>query len=209
MIACFGIASAKSLKNARSADSTVETSTERSRYLFPRSHEVSGTNRQAWQAAPWSVRLSRYGWCSAHSGSEVQRRIASNACIDELRRRQRHPQVSIDYRRNSDESEQPYDVPDDVPGPEDLALRGELRSALQAELLHLPDDQRLAVILCDIEGLAYEEIASAMGTSVGTVKSRSSRAHKRLAIALAHLQAAQPAANQSAIPPVLIDEERR
>jgi RNA polymerase sigma-70 factor (ECF subfamily) len=111
-------------------------------------------------------------------------RIASTACIDELRRRQRHPHVSIDYRRNSDEPDQAYDLPDDVPGPEDLALRGELRIALNAELLQLPDDQRLAVVLCDIEGLAYEEIAAAMGTSLGTVKSRISRGRARLREAL-------------------------
>jgi RNA polymerase sigma-70 factor (ECF subfamily) len=111
-------------------------------------------------------------------------RIASNACIDELRRRQRHPQVSIDYRRNSDEPEQAFDLPDDVPGPEQLAMRQEVRSALQAELQALPDDQRLAVILCDIEGLAYEEIAAVMRTSVGTVKSRISRGRTRLRDAL-------------------------
>ena len=79
VIVASGTASAKSAKNARSSDSTVETSTERSRYLLPRSHEVSGRNRQAWQAAPWSVRPSSVGWCSAHSGSEAQSRIASSA----------------------------------------------------------------------------------------------------------------------------------
>jgi len=111
-------------------------------------------------------------------------RIASNACIDELRRRQRHPQVSIDYRRDGEEDETSFDVPDRTPGPEQLAVRQELRSALQAELLELPPDQRLAVVLCDIEGLAYEEIAAAMGTSAGTVKSRISRGRARLREAL-------------------------
>ncbi len=111
-------------------------------------------------------------------------RVASNACIDELRRRQRHPQISIDYRRDSDDTETSFDLPDDVPGPEQLALRQEVRSALQAELQELPAGQRLAVVLCDIEGLAYEEIAAAMGTSVGTVKSRISRGRARLREAL-------------------------
>ena len=111
-------------------------------------------------------------------------RIAANACIDELRRRKRHPQLSLDSRRNDDEIEGSYDVPDSAPGPEQVAMRVELRQALEAELLQLPVDQRLAVVLCDVEGLAYEEIASAMGTSVGTVKSRISRGRSRLRSAL-------------------------
>ncbi len=111
-------------------------------------------------------------------------RIAANACIDELRRRKRHPQLSLDARRDDDDREVAYDVPDSAPGPEQLAVRVELRQALEAELLQLPVDQRLAVVLCDIEGLAYEEIAAAMGTSVGTVKSRISRGRARLRTAL-------------------------
>ncbi len=111
-------------------------------------------------------------------------RIAANACIDELRRRQRHPQVSIDYRRDGDETETSFDVPDLTPGPDQLAVREELRHALQLELMDLPPDQRLAVVLCDVEGLAYEEIATAMKTSVGTVKSRISRGRARLREAL-------------------------
>ncbi len=67
------------MKNAKPSDSTVETSTDRSRYLLPRSHEVSGRNRQAWQAAPCSVRPSLIGWCSAQSGSEAQSRMLSKA----------------------------------------------------------------------------------------------------------------------------------
>jgi len=111
-------------------------------------------------------------------------RIAANACIDELRRRQRHPQLSLDSRRDDDETDSSFDVPDSAPGPEQVAVRVELRQALEAELLELPVDQRLAVVLCDIEGLAYEEIAFAMGTSVGTVKSRISRGRSRLRSAL-------------------------
>jgi RNA polymerase sigma-70 factor (ECF subfamily) len=78
-------------------------------------------------------------------------RIAANACIDELRRRKRQPQLSLDSRRNDDETEGSYDVPDSAPGPEQVAVRVELRQALEAELLQLPVDQRLAVVLCDVE----------------------------------------------------------
>ena len=112
-------------------------------------------------------------------------RIASNACIDELRRRKRRPQVSLDAPMFDEDLEQrPLDVPDPDAGPERLALSGEICAALQSELERLPPDQRLAVILCDVEGLSYEEIAANMATSVGTVKSRISRGRARMREAL-------------------------
>jgi len=107
-------------------------------------------------------------------------RIASNACIDELRRRRRRPQASLDATPEGEDEGTPMQVADPAAGPEELALRGEVGAALQAELLRLPDDQRLAVVLSDIEGLSYDEIAGAMATSVGTVKSRISRGRARL-----------------------------
>ena len=66
-------------KNAKSARSNVSTNTERSRYLFPRSQDVSGRKVQAWQAAPCNVTPSRPGRRSAQSGSEAQSRIISRA----------------------------------------------------------------------------------------------------------------------------------
>jgi RNA polymerase sigma-70 factor (ECF subfamily) len=113
-------------------------------------------------------------------------RIAANACVDELRRQRRQPKLSLDVPRpgQDDGPERAIDPPDRAAGPEQLVLRGELRAALQAELLRLPDDQRLAVVLCDIEGFSYEEIAVAMSSSVGTVKSRISRGRARLRQAL-------------------------
>jgi RNA polymerase sigma factor (sigma-70 family) len=111
-------------------------------------------------------------------------RIAANACIDEIRRRRRQPQLSLDMSAQGGESGRPLEVPDPAAGPEQLALRFELREALRSELLLLPEDQRLAVVLCDVEGLSYEEIAAAMGSSLGTVKSRISRGRARLREAL-------------------------
>ncbi len=107
-------------------------------------------------------------------------RIASNACIDEIRRRHRQPQLSLDASPNEGGSGRTLDAPDPAAGPEQMVLRLELRDALRSELLRLPPDQRLAVVLCDVEGLSYEEIAATMGSSVGTVKSRISRARARL-----------------------------
>jgi len=105
-------------------------------------------------------------------------RIASNACIDELRRRGRRPTVSL--QKTAPGSDDPIDVADTAAGPETEALQREQHDTVQAALLRLPADQRMAVVLCDLQGFAYEEIAEAMRTSVGTVKSRIARGREKL-----------------------------
>jgi RNA polymerase sigma-70 factor (ECF subfamily) len=105
-------------------------------------------------------------------------RIAANACTDELRRRGRRPAVSLDAPAPG--SDDPLDVADAGPGPEAEALRHEQRDAVQAALLLLPADQRLAVVMCDIQGFTYEEISGAMRSSIGTVKSRIARGREKL-----------------------------
>jgi RNA polymerase sigma-70 factor (ECF subfamily) len=104
-------------------------------------------------------------------------RIAANACTDELRRRSRRPAVSLD---TGNEDDAPVEVADPAPGPELEALRSESEARVQAALLRLPHDQRLAVIMCDLQGFAYEEIAASMRTSIGTVKSRIARGRDKL-----------------------------
>jgi RNA polymerase sigma-70 factor (ECF subfamily) len=76
-------------------------------------------------------------------------------------------------------------VPDTAAGPEALALRAEQQEAVQAALAKLPADQRLAVVLCDMQGFAYEEIAETMRCSIGTVKSRIARGREKLRVLLA------------------------
>jgi RNA polymerase sigma-70 factor (ECF subfamily) len=110
-------------------------------------------------------------------------RIAANASTDELRRRARRPALSLDMPPPG--SDEPIDVPSARAGPDEMALRSEQQATIQAALLRLPDDQRLAVVMCDIEGFAYEEIAETMGTSVGTVKSRIARGREKLRSLLA------------------------
>lgn len=105
-------------------------------------------------------------------------RIAANACYDELRRRRARPALSLDAPRG--EGAAAFQVPDPGPLPEERAQRQELARLLQGALSALPPDQRLALILCDLQGLDYAEIAQATGTSLGTVKSRISRARSRL-----------------------------
>ncbi len=142
---------------------------------------------QAAEDAAQETFLSAYRSVGRMRGPNVRSwllRIAANASIDELRRRRRQPQLSMEVATPGNEPERPLEVADPAQGPERLALHGELREALQVELLRLPPDQRLAVILCDLEGLSYEEIAATMGRSIGTVKSRISRGRSRLREAL-------------------------
>ena len=105
--------------------------------------------------------------------------IAANLCRDELRRRGRRPQTSLDAARD-DPGRADLDPPDTGESPAAAAERGDVRRVLEAALLELPEEWRTVVLLSDVEGLAYPEIAEATGLALGTVKSRLSRARGRL-----------------------------
>lgn len=109
-------------------------------------------------------------------------RIATNACYDELRRRRARPSVSLDEPPGDDERTR--DVPDTAATPDEQAERRELAGVLQGALAELPADQRVVIILCDVQGLDYLEISQVTGVSLGTVKSRISRARSRLRVLL-------------------------
>lgn len=102
-------------------------------------------------------------------------RITMNTCLDELRRRKNRASTSLDGLL--DEGWAPSDHRDT---PEQHALRSEARQALDAFIRELPEDMRAAVVLRDIQGLSYDDIAAALNTNVGTVKSRISRGREKL-----------------------------
>lgn len=101
-------------------------------------------------------------------------RIIVNLHIDELRRR---PKAWID---SVEDMPALAELPDFNSDPADLVLSQEIDSRLQKALSLLPKEFRMAVILCDIEGLSYEEIAVVMGCSIGTVRSRIHRGRNQL-----------------------------
>lgn len=107
-------------------------------------------------------------------------RIATNACYDVLRVRKRRPATSLDAALSSEDENMTLDPPDPGESPDEVALRHELSESIQASLNLLPEDQRLVVILSDIQGMAYDEIASITNSNLGTVKSRLSRGRARL-----------------------------
>ncbi len=98
-------------------------------------------------------------------------RIVVNACLDRARRRQSRPTVELPAA--------------DLPGPvvdSDTAI--DVHTALQ----QLPDDQRAAIVLVDMEGFSVADAAEALGVPIGTVKSRCARGRARLAVMLGYMR---------------------
>ena len=102
-------------------------------------------------------------------------RIAANCCMDWLRKKKRDRSVSVEPLR-----EQGFDPADDAPGTEEQVVQKDERRRLREAIRQLPDDQREALILTQLEKVPYEEAARALGVSEGTVKSRVNRAKARL-----------------------------
>jgi len=106
-------------------------------------------------------------------------RITTNLFLDQVRRRQR-----IRFDALGDDATDR--LPGGDPGPERAFEHGNLDHDVQAALLDLSPEFRAAVVLCDIEGLSYEEIARTLGVKIGTVRSRIHRARAQLRASLAH-----------------------
>ncbi|HZY05023.1 MAG TPA: sigma-70 family RNA polymerase sigma factor [Anaeromyxobacteraceae bacterium] len=131
-------------------------------------------------AARWRPEASVRAWLY---------RIASNHCLNELRRGE------YAARRSRGRGEPGPLDPDALPGggatPEDSVAGEALSRAVEALLRSMPEKQRVAFVLCRFEGLSYEEIARSLDTSVSAVKSLIHRATVRAAEALAPLAGTQ------------------
>ncbi|MBE2198386.1 MAG: sigma-70 family RNA polymerase sigma factor [Anaerolinea sp.] len=128
-------------------------------------------------------------------------RIVTNRCYDELRRRKRRPQTSLDELTEENESFAFLRSPED--GPEAYQQRLELVRAIENCLQGLPDEQRMAAVLCDVEGHDYQEIADILSISLGTVKSRISRARSKLRDCLQQVEELLPASYRLRDEPVV------
>ena len=105
-------------------------------------------------------------------------RIVTNRCYDELRRRKRRPSTSFEDVE-VDEDANPMLV-NGGEGPEAHTERKEMARVLQAGIETLPTDQRVALVLSDVQGMSYEEIAEVTEVALGTVKSRLARGRSKL-----------------------------
>jgi len=108
-------------------------------------------------------------------------RTVTNACYDELRRKKRRPTTPLEPETDDGEDvESPRWLADPNASPEEELEKEELEHAIQHCLDGLPAEFRTVVVLADIQGLDYTEVARASRVPLGTIKSRLARARLRL-----------------------------
>jgi len=112
-------------------------------------------------------------------------RIVTNLFYDELRKRKRNaPPISLDAPLSIGDGEVNWDIASDTPEPHEELARQEFYSELSAAIADLPEVFRTTIVLREINGMSYEEIADMTNASLGTVKSRIARARQRLQLQL-------------------------
>lgn len=107
-------------------------------------------------------------------------RITHNTCIDEIRKRKGKQTYSLEEDLESEDGSMQRQVADDGDTPEESLMRKEQKSEILRALDTLSEEHKVAIILRDVKGLSYEEIAEILELSLGTVKSRINRARNQL-----------------------------
>ncbi|MBQ2412275.1 MAG: sigma-70 family RNA polymerase sigma factor [Anaerotignum sp.] len=107
-------------------------------------------------------------------------RITHNTCIDEIRKRKGKQTYSLEEDLESEDGSMQRQVADDGDTPEESLMRKEQKSEILRALDTLSEEHKAAIILRDVKGMSYEEIAEILELSLGTVKSRINRARNQL-----------------------------
>lgn len=107
-------------------------------------------------------------------------RITTNVCLDELRKRKNRNITYIDEDIMTEDGEIKREIVDLNPLPDAVAENNELKKAVNAAIMALSEEHRIVVVMRDINGMSYEEIAKAINCPEGTVKSRINRARQTL-----------------------------
>ncbi len=131
-------------------------------------------------------------------------RLTANLSIDFLRRQARHRPDKTVYIDDDTDEDRPAEIPDVTYEPQAVLENMELRESIEAGLKRLPDEQRLIIVMRDVDGLSYSEISEALDMELGTVKSRIFRARARLASFLTGLKItadSQPAEGNFSVKP--------
>lgn len=146
------------------------------RFLYNVAYRLVGKDDDAYDLVQEALLRVRKGLPTYRPGSMEGwlSRIVTNVFLDEVRRRKRRP---LEALPDDPERLLPPSAPADT-------RTGRLSDEVQAALRRLPEDFRAAVVLCDVVGLSYEEIADALEIPVGTVRSRIHRGRRLLRSAL-------------------------
>jgi RNA polymerase sigma-70 factor (ECF subfamily) len=156
-----------------------EIARDQGRFLYTVAFRLTGNHDDAQDLVQEVLLRVRRGLATYRPGSLEGwlSRITTNAFLDEVRRRKRRPLDVVP------------DLPDRLLGvdadPDETLARTRLPDDVQAALAALPDEYRAAVVLCDVVGLDYAEIADALEIPPGTVRSRIHRGRAQLRKALA------------------------
>lgn len=146
-------------------------------HLAPDWHDRADLAQEVWIRVYRNVKRLQEpekfrGWLS---------RIATNLFYDELRKRKRvSAPLSLDAPRLTADGEMDWEIASDKPSPADDLTTREFYDQLHSAIADLPEAFRTTIVLREIEGMSYEEIAEITSVSLGTVKSRIARARSRL-----------------------------
>lgn len=144
------------------------------RFIYSVAYRLCGNHDEAQDLVQEVLLRVRKGLATYEPGSLEGwlSRITTNAFLDEVRRRKRRPVDAL--------PDDPDRVLAGAPGADDALAAAHLPDHLQDALMALPESFRVPVVLCDVLGWSYEEIAIALDAPVGTVRSRIHRGRSRL-----------------------------
>ncbi len=145
------------------------------RFLYNVGYRLAGNDADAADLAQEALLRVRRGLESYQPTGSLEgwlARIVTNIFLDEVRRKRRRPTIAL---TEHNEHRLPASAGADVD-----AQQRNLSADVQAALLTLADEFRVAVVLCDIVGMSYDEIAEHQGVPVGTVRSRIHRGRTQL-----------------------------
>lgn len=151
-----------------------EVARDHSRFMYSVAYRLSGNHSDAEDVVQEALLRVKRGLVTYSPGSLQGwlARIVTNVFLDETRRRSRRPQTAL--------PDDPDRVLEGGPGADEALAMRSLPDHIQAALDQLADEFRTAVVLCDVAGLSYAEIAQSTGVPVGTVRSRVHRGRARL-----------------------------
>jgi len=165
--------------------------------LYNTALRILGDDAQAADATQEAF-ISAFRSLNSYRGGSFKAwlmRTVTNACYDELRRQKRRPTVPIEPANDDDEEiESPRWLADSSMSPAEKFEAEELEHAIQHCLESLPIDFRTVVVLADVQGMDYTEVAAAAHVPLGTIKSRLARARLRLRECLQGFRELLPAA---------------